>query len=50
MNPSNPIFSAHDILQYRHLDIRPELVHNIRGTVIYILHTVNMWGPQWHSG
>ena len=47
MNHSNPIFSAHEILQYCHLDIRPDLVHNIRCTVIYILHTVNMWG---HSG
>ena len=29
INTSNPIFNAHYILQYRHLDVRLDLVHNI---------------------
>jgi len=33
INPSNPIFNAHYIIQYLHLDVRSDLVHNIRGTV-----------------
>ena len=33
INPSNPFFNAHYIIQYLHLDVRPDLVHNIRGTV-----------------
>jgi len=37
-NPPNPIFSAHYILQYCHLDVWPDLVHNIYGTVIYIAY------------
>ena len=36
MNSSNHIFCAHEIIQYRHLDIRTDLVHNIHGTLIYI--------------
>jgi len=28
INPSNPIFNAHYILQYLHLDVRPDIVHN----------------------
>ena len=46
MKPSNPIFNAHYNLQYRHLDVRPDLVHNIFGTVICVLLTFNMWGLQ----
>ena len=37
ISPSNPIFNAHEILQYRHLNLRPDLVHNICGNV-----TMNM--------
>jgi hypothetical protein len=32
INPSNPIFSAHYILQYLHFDVRPNIVRNFRGT------------------
>ena len=46
-NPSISIFSAHYNLQYCHPDVRLDPVHNIYNTVIYILHSVSMWGLQW---
>ena len=50
MNTSNHIFSAHEIIQYRHLVINPDLVHNIHGTVIYICEYCEYVGTtvaQW---
>ena len=47
MNPSNHIFCAHEIIQYCHLDIRPDLVLNIHGTVIYMWI---LWICGDHSG
>jgi hypothetical protein len=39
ISPPNPIFKTHYILQYRHLDVRPDLIHTVRGTVtIYIAY------------
>jgi len=33
---SIPIFNVYHILQYLHLDVRWDLIHNIHGIVIYI--------------
>jgi len=38
INPSNPISNAHYISQYLHLDIRPDLIHNILVTIICIAY------------
>jgi hypothetical protein len=36
INPSNPTFNVYYILKYPHLDVRPDLFHNICGIVIHI--------------